>query len=58
MQPVVLTDTQDTLASDEHIDIHQEGLVAFLDTDLCLDVCYAVVGCVLAYIMTQNKKTL
>jgi hypothetical protein len=60
MQPVVLSDVQDmevssehTLIDDNNLEARAQSVVSLLDSDiLCLDVIYAIVGCVIAYIMT------
>ena len=60
MQPVVLSDVQDmevssehTLIDDNNLEALAQSVVSLLDSDiLSLDVIYAIVGCVIAYIMT------
>ena len=62
MQPVVLSDVQDvevssehTLVDDANLEALAQSVVSLLDTDmLCLDVLYAIVGCVIAYVMASH----
>ena len=68
MHPVVFTDLAETGESDTHVcdagavfdRENSEALVQdlgslqdALDTDLCLDVFYALVGCGIAYVMVS-----
>ena len=62
MQPVVLSDVQDvevssehTLVDDANLEALAQSVVSLLDSDmLCLDVLYAIVGCVIAYVMASH----
>ena len=63
MYYLTFCDIPHTATSDDDIRIDNENLdaisqsvntVLYADT-LCLDVMYACIGCVIAYIMAQNK---
>lgn len=67
MHPVVFTDLAETGETDTHVCgagavfdhenvqalVENGSLQGVLDTDLCLDVFYALVGCGIAYVMVS-----
>ena len=68
MHPVVFTDLAETGETDTHVcgagavfdneksealTVGLDSLQDALDTDLCLDVFYALVGCGIAYVMVS-----
>ena len=67
MHPVVFTDLAETGETDTHVCdagavfdhensqalVEDGSLQGALDTDLCLDVFYALVGCGIAYVMVS-----
>ena len=68
MHPVVFTDLAETGETDTHVcgagavfdrensealTVDLDSLQGALDTDLCLDVFYALVGCGIAYVMVS-----